>query len=273
LLDTSSFRVKPGQTTNISELDPDSETSVEVKKEYSKDETRKLIQKLDSLQEQLYAEHSHKLLIVLQALDTGGKDGVIRRIFEGVNPSGVRVAHFREPTQDEVEHGFLWRAYNQIPGEGEIVIFNRSYYEGVLVERVHNLVPKLIWEKRYQEINEFERILAEEKVTILKFFLHIDSKEQKKRIKERLADPTKEWKYSVDDLQERKFWNEYMKAYEAVLNNTTTEYSPWYVVPSNHRWVRDLIVSSVVVETLEGFKMKYPKLPANVRRARILSLK
>ena len=273
MFDTSKYRINPGQTVDISQLDPDGESTAEVKKGDSKNETKKLIRKLDGLQEQLFAEHAHRLLVVLQAMDTGGKDGVIRRIFEGVNPSGVRVAHFRQPSQDEVDHGFLWRVYEQIPTIGEIVIFNRSHYEGVLVERVHNLVPKSVWEGRYQEINEFEKILAHEGITILKFFLHIDSEEQKRRIEERLADPTKEWKFSDDDVQERKHWDDYMKAYEAVLSCTSTEYSPWYAVPSNHRWLRDLVVSSLVVETLEGFKMKYPKLPSNLKKVKIPSLK
>ncbi len=272
MLDTNPYRVKPGQKLDISKLDPDGDSSVVLKKSSSKDETKKLAKKLNSLQEMLFAVHKHKLMIVLQAMDTGGKDGVIRRIFEGINPSGVRVAHFRQPSQEEKDHGFLWRAYRQIPEDGELVIFNRSHYEGVLVERVHNIVPKPIWEKRYGEINEFENIITEENVTVVKFFLHISAEEQKKRIEERLADPTKEWKFSADDLLERKHWNEYMKAYEAVLNNTSTEHSPWYVVPSNHRWLRDLIVSTVIVETLERFDMKYPKLPENLGPVKIPSV-
>jgi PPK2 family polyphosphate:nucleotide phosphotransferase len=273
MIDTNRYRIKPGQSIKIESLDPDGESSADLKKSSSKSETKKLTKKLDSLQEMLYAEHKHKLLILLQAMNTAGKDGVIRRIFEGVNPSGVRVAHFRQPSEEEREHGFLWRAYKQIPGDGEIVVFNRSHYEGVLVERVHNIVPKLVWEKRYQEINEFESLLNEENIAILKFFLHIDSEEQKRRIEQRLADPSKEWKFSSDDLVERKYWNDYMKAYEAVLNTTSTEESPWYAVPSNHRWLRDLIVSSVIVDTLERFKMEYPKLPKNIKPASIPSLK
>ncbi len=273
MFDTSQYRIKPGEVVEIAKLDPDGEASAGVKKEHAKDETKNLVQKLDALQEQLFAEHVHKLLIILQAMDTGGKDGVIRRIFEGVSPSGVRVAHFRQPSQEEIDHGFLWRIYKQIPATGEMVIFNRSHYEGVLVERVHKLVPEPVWQARYQEINEFEQILSDEGITILKFFLNIDSNEQKQRMEERLADPTKEWKFSVDDIQERSFWNEYMKAYETALNRTSTTYSPWYAVPSNHRWLRDLVVSKVVVETLESFKMKYPRLPEDLRKEKIPSLK
>jgi PPK2 family polyphosphate:nucleotide phosphotransferase len=269
LLDVSRFRVKPGEKVDIAKLDPDGESSVEVRKGESKDETKKLTKKLDNLQEMLYAEHKHKLLIVLQAMDTGGKDGVIRHIFEGVNPAGVRVAHFREPSQDEKDHGFLWRAYAQIPADGEMVVFNRSHYEGVLVERVHNIVPKAVWKERFEEINEFEKLLTQQNVTILKFFLNIDSDEQKKRIEERLEDPTKEWKFSEDDPAERKFWNDYMKAYEDVLNKTSTDYSPWFAIPSNHHWLRNLIVSTVLVETLESFRMNYPRLPDSLRRTKI----
>jgi PPK2 family polyphosphate:nucleotide phosphotransferase len=265
LLDTEQYHIKPGQTIKISKLDPDGESSSGVKKGESKDEIKKLTKKLDGLQEELYAEHKQKLLIILQGMDTGGKDGVIRHIFEGVNPSGVRVAHFREPSVNEMEHGFLWRVYKQIPADGEIVIFNRSHYEGVLVERVHSIVPKSVWEKRYGEINMFEKIVSDENVGIVKFFLYIDSAEQKRRIKERLDDPSKEWKFSEDDITERKYWNEYMKAYEDALNQTSTEYAPWYAVPSNHKWLRDLIVSTVVVEKLENFGMKLPKLPSKLR--------
>ncbi len=269
MLDTSSFRINPGQKINIAELDPNDTSAADEKKSDSKDEIKKLVEKLDDLQEMLYAEHRHKVLIVLQAMDTGGKDGVIRRIFEGVNPSGVRVAHFREPSQEEKDHGFLWREYKEVPGNGEIVIFNRSHYEGVLVERVHNIVPKDVWEKRYDEINEFERLLVEEGTTIIKFYLHIDSQEQKKRIRERLDDPTKEWKFSADDLVERKKWDDYMKAYEALLNRTSAEKSPWYVIPSNHKWFRDLLVATILVETLESFRMKYPKLPTQFKSAKL----
>ncbi len=202
-------------------------------------------------------------------MDTAGKDGVIRRIFEGVNPAGVRVVHFREPTQEETDRGFLWRAYKQIPARGEITIFNRSHYEGVLVERVHNTVPKEVWEKRYEEITVFERQLVDENTTILKCYLHIDYQTQKKRLEERLEDPTKEWKFGKADLQERKLWQEYMKAYEDMLNKTSTTFSPWYVIPSNHKWFRDLLIARIVVESLEKMQMHYPKLPKELRSVKI----
>ena len=219
---------------------------------------------MEELQEKLYAEHKHKLLIVLQAMDTGGKDGTIRRVFEGVNPSGVRVAHFGVPTPEELDHDFLWRVHTQVPGKGEIVIFNRSHYEGVLIARVHKLVPEEVWKGRYEEINDFERSLTEEGTVILKFFLHIDKDEQKKRLQDRLNDPTKRWKFSIHDLPEREFWSEYMKAYEDALEKTSTKWAPWYHIPANHDWFRDVIISTVIVRTLEDMDLHYPPEAKNL---------
>ncbi len=227
-------------------------------------ELEKLNDKLEALQELLFAEHKHKVLIVLQAMDTGGKDGVIRRVFDGVNPAGVRVASFKAPTPEELDHDYLWRIHRQVPGKGEMVIFNRSHYEDVLVVRVHDFVPPEVWRKRFDQINEFEHILAESGTTILKFYLHIDKDEQKERLQARLDDPTKRWKFRLGDLEERKLWDEYMEAYEDVLSKTSTEHAPWYIVPANRKWYRDLVISSVLVETLEGLKMKYPESEENL---------
>ena len=252
------YRVHPAQKVRLADWNPSDTSSFDGKKKDALKESEKLLRKLEELQELLYAGHKHKVLIVLQALDTGGKDGTIRRVFEGVNPQGVRVAHFGVPTPEELDHDFLWRVHAQAPAKGEIVIFNRSHYEGVLVVRVHNLAPKEVWRDRYREINDFERSLTEEGTTILKFFLHISKEEQKKRLEDRLKDPTKRWKFSVHDLPEREFWSEYMKAYRDVLEKTSTEWAPWYVVPANHNWFRDLLVSTVMVRTLEEFDMRYP---------------
>jgi PPK2 family polyphosphate:nucleotide phosphotransferase len=203
-------------------------------------------------------------LIVLQAMDTGGKDGVIRRVFDGVNPQGVRVASFKVPTQEELDHDYLWRVHKVTPGNGEMVIFNRSHYEDVLVVRVHNYVPPEVWKKRFEQINHFERLLAENGTTILKFFLHIDLDEQKERLQARLDDPAKRWKFRLGDLKERKLWDDYMQAYEDVLSKTSTDYAPWFIVPANRKWYRDLIVSSVLVETLQGLNMKFPEPEENL---------
>jgi PPK2 family polyphosphate:nucleotide phosphotransferase len=252
------YRVRPGQRVRLDEWDPGDTSGFEGKKEEGLKESEKLTRKLERLQEILYAEHKHKVLIVLQALDTGGKDRTIRRVFEGVNPQGVRVARFGVPTPEENDHDFLWRVHSQVPGSGEIAIFNRSHYEGVLVVRVHKLAPEEVWKARYQEINEFERMLCEEGTAILKFYLHIDKDEQRKRLQDRLDDPTKRWKFSVHDLPEREFWSEYMTAYQDALEKTSTEWAPWYVVPANHNWFRDLIVTTVIVRALEEMDLRYP---------------
>jgi PPK2 family polyphosphate:nucleotide phosphotransferase len=215
--------------------------------------------RLEELQELLHAEHKHKVLIVLQAMDTGGKDGTIRHVFEGVNPQGVRVASFKKPTPEELGHDFLWRVHKQVPGRGEIVIFNRSHYEDVLVVRVHDLAPKGVWSKRYDHINDFERMLVDEGTTILKFFLHIDLDEQKERLQARLDEPNKRWKFNPADLEERKLWPMYVKAYEDAISKTSTDWAPWYVIPANRKWYRNLVVGTVIIEALEDLNMRYPK--------------
>lgn len=224
------------------------------------EEAADLTKKLERLQDLLHAEHKHKVLIVLQAMDTGGKDGTIKHVFEGVNPQGVRVANFKVPSEEERDHDFLWRVHREVPATGEMVIFNRSHYEGVLVERVHKLVPEDVWTARYDEINEFERTLTEEGTTILKFYLHISKEEQRKRLQDRLDDPTKRWKFSPNDMPERELWPEYMKAYEEVLQRTSTHSAPWYLVPANHHWYRNLVVSAVIVKALAKLRMEYPPL-------------
>jgi PPK2 family polyphosphate:nucleotide phosphotransferase len=215
--------------------------------------------RLEILQEQLWAEHRHKVLVVLQGMDTSGKDGTIRHVFEGVNPLGVRVAAFKAPSPEELEHDFLWRVHRQVPGSGEMVIFNRSHYEDVLAVRVRKLAPEKVWKARFRQINDFERLLAENGTVILKFFLHIDRDEQKERLQERLDDPLKRWKFRLGDLQDRALWDEYMKAYEDVLAKTSTEHAPWYIVPSNKKWYRNLVVATALVEALEKLGMKPPE--------------
>jgi len=254
------YTVKPDSKVRLEDVDPNDTSGFDGDKKDGEKEIDAILGKLDPLQEVLYAEHKHKFLIVLQGMDTAGKDGTIRRVFEGVNPEGVRVAHFGVPSNEELDHDYLWRAHKQVPGKGEIVLFNRSHYESVLVERVHGLVPESVWSKRYQQLVDFERMLNEEGTIIVKFFLHIDKKEQAKRFQDRLKDPTKHWKFSYLDYNERSYWNDYMHAYEEALERTSTEFAPWYVVPSNHPWFRDLVVSEVVVDALESLRMHYPKL-------------
>jgi PPK2 family polyphosphate:nucleotide phosphotransferase len=202
-------------------------------------------------------------------MDTGGKDGTIRHVFEGVNPSGVRVASFKVPTNEELDHDYLWRVHKQTPGKGEIVIFNRSHYEDVLVVRVHKLVPKSVWSKRYAQINDFERMLVEEGTTILKFFLHIDKEEQKSRLQARLDTPNKQWKFSVGDLAERKLWPEYLEAYQDAISSTSSEWAPWYIVPANRKWYRNLVIANIIIQTLTNLKMYYPEPTENLDKISI----
>jgi len=253
------YLVEPGQKVKLSEWDPNDTSEFKGGKEQGRVEVLKQNLRLRELQEVLFAEHKHKILIVLQAMDTGGKDGVIQHVFEGVNPNGTRVANFKQPAGEELEHDYLWRVHRQVPAKGELVIFNRSHYEDVLVVRVHKLVPEDTWKQRYDQINDFEEMLAENGTTILKFYLHIDKEEQKRRLQARLDDPNKHWKFRKGDLEERKLWPEYMQAYEDVLNQTSTAIAPWFIVPANHKWYRDLVISSILVERLEGLKMKFPE--------------
>jgi PPK2 family polyphosphate:nucleotide phosphotransferase len=258
------YLVKSGEKVKLSEWDPNDTAGFKGGKKEGLAEVENLNTKLEELQELLFAEHKHKVLIVLQAMDTGGKDGVIRRVFDGVNPQGVRVAGFKVPTQEELDHDYLWRVHKVAPGKGEMVIFNRSHYEDVLVVRVHNYVPPEVWKKRFEQINQFERLLAENGTTILKFFLHIGLDEQKERLQARLDEPAKRWKFRLGDLEERKLWNNYMQAYEDVLSKTSTGYAPWFIVPANRKWYRDLIVSSVLVEALQNLNMKFPEPEENL---------
>lgn len=253
-----SLLVKPGSKIRLSQIDPNDTGSYKEGKDAGQKEILKLNLRLESLQERLFAEHKHPVLVVLQGMDTSGKDGTIRAVFEGVNPQGVRVAGFKVPTPQELDHDYLWRIHQQTPGKGEIVIFNRSHYEDVLVVRVHNLVLPERWQKRFDQINAFERQLAEEGTTILKFFLHIDLDEQKQRLLERLEQPDKNWKFNPGDLKERALWADYQKAYEDVLEKTSTDWAPWYVIPANRKWYRNLTIGRILVDTLERLNPQSP---------------
>ncbi len=253
------YRIKPGTKVDLSQWDPNDTSAFKGDKEQATQELQQLNRRLDRLQDLLYAEHKHKFLAVLQAMDTGGKDGTIRHVFEGVNPQGVQVAGFKAPTPVELDHDFLWRVHPHVPGKGEMVIFNRSHYEDVLIVRVHRLIEPHVWRQRFEAINHFEHELANEGTTIVKFYLHISPEEQKERLQERLDEPQKQWKFNVDDIRERQLWRDYMKAYEDAIAATSTEWAPWYIVPANHKWYRNLVVSSVIVQALEALKMAYPQ--------------
>ncbi len=247
---------KPGSEVNLKHYDPAyhedyDEAAAEL-------ELTKLKGKLENLQEKLYAEGKQSLLVVFQAMDTGGKDGVIRKVFEGVNPQGVRVVSFKAPTPEELAHDFLWRVHQYAPPRGYIGVFNRSHYEDVLVVRVNNLVPKPAWKARYDYINQFEHLLASNGTRILKFYLHISKDEQKQRLQVRLENPEKQWKFSMGDLPVRKQWDDYMEAYEALLQRCNTDYAPWHIIPANHKWYRDLIVAKAIVAALEDMDPCFP---------------
>lgn len=216
-------------------------------------------ERLATLQDMLYAQSKKALLVVFQAMDAGGKDGAIKKVFDSVNPQGVRVASFKVPTPIELSHDFLWRIHQQVPPKGYIGIFNRSHYEDVLVVRVNEIVPREVWEKRYDRINDFERLLAESGTKILKFFLHISKDEQRERLQVRLDDPEKRWKFSVGDLPVREKWDDYMEAYEDVFTRCNAPHAPWHIVPANKKWYRDLVITRTIVETMEKMELAYPK--------------
>jgi PPK2 family polyphosphate:nucleotide phosphotransferase len=252
------FQIEPGSKVDLGKIDPDC-TDKHADKASTQEEIDKLAKKLRELQYLLYAEGKRSLLICLQALDAAGKDGTINHVLGNMNPQGTRVHGFKVPSKEEIAHDFLWRIHQQTPAKGAVAIFNRSHYEDVLVVRVHNLVPKSVWSKRYDLINEFEKSLVENGTHIIKFFLHISEDEQLRRFKKRLDDPARHWKISETDYNERAFWNEYTKAYEDALRETSTKHAPWYVIPANRKWFRNLAVSRIVVETLESLGMKFPE--------------
>ncbi len=249
--DLERYRVQPGQHIRLESIDPQDTGTFDGEKDEGKEILDALTDRLEILQERLYAEHKQSVLMILQGMDSSGKDGTIEHVFEGVNPQGVRVESFKTPTPLELDHDYLWRVHQKTPRKGEIVIFNRSHYEDVLVVRVHELVPKQVWSRRYGHINDFERLLTDEGVTILKFFLHINLDEQKERFADRLNDVEKQWKFNPNDLKERQRWDDYTKAYEDALSMTSTEWAPWYVVPANRKWFRNMLIASALVQTLE----------------------
>lgn len=253
------YRVEPGSDAQIMARNTKDLRGFAGDKTAGKAAMKILNSELEQLQELLYAEGKHKVLVVLQAMDTGGKDGTIRHVFDGTNPQGVKVAGFKKPTEKELAHDYLWRVHGNTPASGEITIFNRSHYEDVLVVRVHDLVPEHRWRRRYDHINAFEELLADEGTTILKFFLHISKEEQKQRLQARLDEPTKTWKFAKGDLAERKLWNSYIAAYEEAITRTSTEWAPWYVIPADRKWYRNLAISTIIVDTLKSLGMRYPE--------------
>lgn len=261
------YRVKPGTKLKLEKFDP-GDTGDYQKNEKGKAKAKaakaELIEQLRGLQERLYANATRALLIVLQGMDTSGKDGTIKNVMSGVNPQGCRVATFKTPTPLELAHDFLWRVHREAPPKGHIGIFNRSHYEDVLITRVHGLISDKQAKLRLDQIQEFEELLCENGTVVLKFFLHISKDEQRERLEERIRDPEKRWKFNMGDLEERKLWGEYLTAFEDVISATSTDHAPWYVVPANRKWYRDLVVAGAVVATLKDMKLQCPPGPEDV---------
>jgi PPK2 family polyphosphate:nucleotide phosphotransferase len=261
------FVAEPRAKVRLSKIDPSYRGNHETR-EAATPEIQSHVERVGKLQYLLYAQGNQSLLVVLQALDAGGKDGVIRHVFSGTNPQGTFVFGFKQPSKEELAHDFLWREHLRAPGKGDFVIFNRSHYEDVLVVRVHNLVPESVWSKRYDQINDFEAMLSRNGTTIVKFFLHISPEEQLSRFKQRLDDPSRQWKISESDYSERELWSKYMDAYEDAIAKTSTNQAPWYIVPANHKWFRNLAVSQIIADTMEDMGLKLPPTRVDIAEIR-----
>ena len=261
------FVVEPGAKVRLAKIDPAYSGKHETHEKASP-EIQANVERMDKLQYLLYADASQSLLVVLQALDAAGKDGVIRHVFSGMNPQGTSVFGFKQPSREEAAHDFLWRAHLRTPGKGEVAVFNRSHYEDVLVVRVHKLVPRSVWSKRYELINDFETMLSQSGTTILKFFLHISPDEQLARFKQRLDDPSRQWKISESDYSERELWPQYLEAYEDAMTMTSTKRAPWYIVPANHKWFRNLAVSQIIADTMDEMGLQLPPTRVNIAEIR-----
>jgi PPK2 family polyphosphate:nucleotide phosphotransferase len=264
----SRHRIEPGTKVRLREIDA-ADTGDYTDKVQAEAHLAQDVKRLAELQERLYAENSRGLLVVLQAMDTGGKDGTVKHVMSGVNPTGCEVTSFKAPSEREADHDFLWRIYRALPRRGNIGIFNRSHYEDVLVVRVHDLVPREVWKRRYDQINRFEELVSDLGTTILKFYLHIDKDEQRRRLQARLDDREKTWKFSPSDLTERKHWEAYQEAYEELLSKCSTERAPWYVVPANKKWYRNLVVARTIVKTLEAMDPRPPAPTIDPTKIRI----
>src|SRR5664279_2580500 len=254
--------VSPGSRIKLADFDPAGTYGLD--KSDADHLLAKNCERLSVLQYLLYAEGRRAVLVVLQGIDAGGKDGTIKHVMSGLNPQGVDVTSFKVPEGPEKRHDYLWRVHNAVPESGKLGIFNRSHYEDVLVVRVHDLVPKPVWSERYGQINNFERTLSDNGVRIVKFLLYISKEEQAKRFRQRLDDKSKRWKFSPADLKEREYWDKYIEAYQDVLRKCSTEHAPWYLIPANHKWFRNLAVSQILCETLESMDLKFPKPTADL---------
>jgi len=263
-MDPELYRVRPGSKVDLKKWSTRDTDGFADGKEAGLAALDEANARLTDLQQMLHADGRHKVLVVLQGMDTSGKDGTIKHVFANVNPLGVKVANFKRPTDIELAHDYLWRVHQRTPGNGEIMIFNRSHYEDVLVVRVHDIVPKARWSKRYDHIRDFEQLLVDEGTVIVKFFLHISHDEQRKRLQERVDNPAKHWKFEHGDVTERAHWKEYQQAYADAISRTSTDDAPWYIVPGDRKWYRNLVVSSILGDTLAGLDLRYPPAPDGI---------
>ena len=266
-IDTTRYRVTPDAFAGLAEISP--EPTLDLEKGALKTANKALNKEIERQQELMWAEQKHRLLVVLQAIDTGGKDGTIRNVFDGVNPLGVKVASFKKPSAEEMRRDYLWRVHQHVPADGEITIFNRSHYEDVLVVKVHGYADPPTIEKRYDHINAFEKLLVDEGTTVIKIFLHISKDEQRQRLQDRLDEPDKIWKFSSADLEERKHWDAYQAVFNEMLQRTSTPWAPWYVIPANQKKFRNLVLSQILVETLRNFNMQWPSAEPGLKKIKI----
>lgn len=255
------YGVRPGTELAFGKLDSSEKSLYQGTNKADSEEIFNDLQlQLQALQKKLYAQNKHRILVVMQAMDTGGKDGCIKDVFSRIDPQGVHVCSFKKPSEEELAHDFLWRVHSKVPSTGQLVIFNRSHYEDIIAVRVKKLFPDVVWKRRQRHVVEFERMLAEEGTTIVKIFLHISKDEQKKRLQARIDNPAKHWKINPDDLVDRARWDDFMRAYEDVISHTSTEYAPWYVVPADRKWYRNLCVARIMLDTLQKLNMEFPPI-------------
>lgn len=262
------YRIEPGQRVRLSDI-PADDTGKYASREDAEKDLAQDLERMFELQNRLYAENKRALLVILQGMDAAGKDGTIAHAFRGLNPQGCQVAVFGKPEGEEADHDYLWRVARAVPRYGNIGIFNRSQYEDVLAARVRALVPKSVWSRRFEQINSFERVLSENGTTILKFYLHVSKNEQRKRLAERLKDPRKNWKFAQSDIEDRALWKDYRQAYEDVLEKCSTEWAPWFVVPADHKWYRNLVVARIIVKTLADMAPKIPRPKIDVSKVEL----
>lgn len=263
------YWVRPGTQVDLTAIDPREDVLFSgLGKDEATLQFRELQDRLRDMQKMLYAQNRHRVLVVMQAMDTGGKDGCIKHVFSHIDPQGIRVHSFKKPSEEELAHDFLWRVHSKVPGRGQLAIFNRSHYEDVIAVRVKGLFPEAVWKRRERHIVEFERMLAEEGTTIVKIFLHISKEEQKERLEARLTNPRKHWKFNPDDLADRALWPGFMRAYEDLIARTSTGFAPWYIVPADRKWYRNLCVARIMVDSLAALDLELPKVdwdPGSIR--------